>query len=303
MSESPVAPPSRLGDRSVPDGWAVVERQGIGPFTTRAVLEDGGGHRYTWTSRRHRKQLGLLALGGRRRRLLREGLQRVGVRTWAMGAAFALGSVCFALGSLPLFFDRTEPSTVALVFFVGSLLFTTAAYLQFHESVAAPADVGPDARPLAPLAALAGLRPRSIDWWASLVQLIGTVMFNLSTWSATRQDLDVDQQRRLIWAPDVVGSVCFLLASWLAYAEVNDGVRPRPDGSVGWWIAALNMAGSIAFGLAAVGARYLATTGEPANIALVNAGTFLGAICFLAGAVLLPVEAARDRVEADDAAA
>ena len=65
---------------------------------------------------------------------------------------------------------------------------------------------------------------------------------------------------------------------------------PRRDGSVGWWIAALNLTGSIAFGAAAVAARYLHTTDEPANIALVNLGTFAGALCFLAGAVLLPVE-------------
>jgi hypothetical protein len=93
----------------------------------------------------------------------------------------------------------------------------------------------------------------------------------------------------------VGGSICFLVASWLAYSEVNRGVWPRSDGSIGWRIAALNLAGSLAFGLAAIAARYLPTTGEPANIALVNAGTFLGGVCFLVGAVLLPVESARDR--------
>lgn len=88
--------------------------------------------------------------------------------------------------------------------------------------------------------------------------------------------------------------MCFLVASWLAYAEVNRGVLPRTDRSVGWAVAALNLLGSIAFGLAAVGARYLHTTGEPANLALVNGGTFLGAVCFLVGAAMLPVESARD---------
>ena len=55
------------------------------------------------------------------------------------------------------------------------------------------------------------------------------------------------------------------------------------------------MAGSVAFGAAAIAARYLHTTGEIANITLVNVGTFVGALCFLAGAVLLPVESARDQ--------
>ncbi|MBK9558021.1 MAG: hypothetical protein IPO44_00030 [Candidatus Microthrix sp.] len=51
--------------------------------------------------------------------------------------------------------------------------------------------------------------------------------------------------------------------------------------------------GSIAFGVSAVAARYLPTSGQPANIALVNASTFVGALCFLGGSMLLPVEAAK----------
>ena len=106
--------------------------------------------------------------------------------------------------------------------------------------------------------------------------------------------LSLEQERRLIWAPDVVGSICFLVASWLAYSEVNRGVVPRSDGSIGWRITALNMAGSVAFGVAAVASRYVRSDGQIANVPLVNAGTFVGACCFLIGAVLLPVESARE---------
>ena len=63
-------------------------------------------------------------------------------------------------------------------------------------------------------------------------------------------------------------------------------------------VAALNMLGSVAFGISAVAARYVPSTGESANLALVNLGTFLGAVCFLVGAVLLPVESARERSSA-----
>ncbi len=137
-------------------------------------------------------------------------------------------------------------------------------------------------------------KPRRLDWWAAVVQLVGTVLFNISTFAATREGLDVDQLRRLVWAPDVYGSVCFLVASGLAWSEVNRGVRPRPDGSVGWRIGLVNLVGSVAFGISAVAARVLTTTGEPANIALVNLGTFVGAVGFLVGALLLPVESAAD---------
>ena len=124
-----------------------------------------------------------------------------------------------------------------------------------------------------------------------MIQLAGTVFFNISTFAATRDDLSLEQERHLIWAPDVWGSVCFLLSSWLAFTEVSPRLGRREPG-VGWWIAALNLAGSVAFGAAAIASRYLTTTGEPANITLVNLGTFAGALCFLAGALLLPVESA-----------
>ena len=52
------------------------------------------------------------------------------------------------------------------------------------------------------------------------IQLAGTVFFNVSTFAATRDDLSLEQGKQLIWRPDVLGSVCFLVASWLAYSEV-----------------------------------------------------------------------------------
>lgn len=190
--------------------------------------------------------------------------------SWAMGSLFAIGSICFAVGSLPLFFDAVSPSVVATTFFVGSIFFTSAAYLQFR-----------------------GAPPRSTDWWAATVQLVGTVFFNVSTFAATRSDLSTEEDRHLVWAPDVYGSICFLVASWLAYAALNRGIRPRSDHSVGWRIAAVNLLGSIAFGASAIAARIEPSTGEMADIPVANLGTFAGAVCFLLGAALLPVQSAR----------
>ncbi|GIG20450.1 hypothetical protein Cch01nite_11740 [Cellulomonas chitinilytica] len=276
----------------LPAGWTAVRTRGPGPFVTHAVLERPDGVQVEWTSRRHRKGLGLRAPGAARAR------GRASASSWWIGSLFAIGSVCFALGSLPLFFDAVPERAVGWTFFVGSIFFTSAAYLQYDEAVHAPADVVTVQRRPRRLASLLHWHPRRIDAWAATIQLVGTVFFNISTFAATRADLAVSQERHLVWAPDVLGSVCFLVASWLAYSEVNRGVLPRPDRSVGWWVAGVNLAGSVLFGAAAVGARYLRSTGELANVALVNAGTFLGAVGFLVGAALLPVESARDRAEA-----
>ena len=131
----------------VPHGWQVIETWGPGPFTTHALLEQPDGTRVEWTSRRHRKRLGLLAREHHPDgRLVRRLGGRASASSWWMGALFAIGSVCFAVASLPLFFGNVDPAVVGWTFFVGSIFFTSAAYLQFRESVSSPTGVEPTSR-------------------------------------------------------------------------------------------------------------------------------------------------------------
>ncbi|MCZ7531263.1 MAG: YrhK family protein [Acidimicrobiia bacterium] len=213
----------------VPEGWRVLETWGALSFITHALLERPDGSRVEWNSRRHRKHLGLRAARGTYLADLE--LRRGGhasASSWWMGALFMIGAFCFALGSFPLYFDNVDAEVTAVTFFVGSIFFTSAASLQFHEAVGAPTGVEPGAPPPLGYRSFLGLEPHRIDWWSSAVQLVGTVFFNVSTFSATRSDLSLQQERHLIWAPDVWGSVCFLIAGWLAYSEVSP---PAPRGS------------------------------------------------------------------------
>jgi hypothetical protein len=290
VTDPPV--PRRLG-LDIPEGWRVGHSSGPPLFVTRALVTRPDGTEIDWSSRRHRKHLAPV-VAVRHRGWQRPRVAGASRSSWWMGGLFMIGSFCFGLGSLPVFFDHVDGEVVAWVFFVGSIFFTTAAYLQYRECVAAPSTIDPSGPRPHGLGAFLGYRPHSLGWWATTVQLAGTVLFNVSTFAATRDALTLDQERRLIWAPDTGGSICFLIASWLAYVEVAPRLWHRPRGDLGWEIAALNLVGSVAFGLAAIGARYLTTTGEPANITLVNLGTFVGAVCFFLGALLLPVESASD---------
>jgi hypothetical protein len=103
-----------------------------------------------------------------------------------------------------------------MVFFVGSIFFTSAAALQWLETI--NADPGPALR-RGTLRVLT-FEPRRIDWWSSGVQLVGTVYFNVSTFHALQAGLDAGGYNRLVWKPDALGSVCFLVSGYLAYAEV-----------------------------------------------------------------------------------
>jgi peptidoglycan/LPS O-acetylase OafA/YrhL len=120
----------------------------------------------------------------------------------------------------------------------------------------------------------------------------GTLFFNVSTGSALRADLSATAAHQHVWRPDAVGSACFLVASALAWLEVCHGWagwRPR---SWSWWITLVNLIGSVAFGVSAVAGYIDPATGQLRNAERSNLGTLIGAVCFLAGALLLLPERA-----------
>ncbi len=128
--------------------------------------------------------------------------------------------------------------------------------------------------------------------------MIGTLWFNRTTLSALLVGLGASSNHHPVWRPDALGSVCFLVSSWLAWGEECHGPFAwRPD-RISWWITALNLVGSVAFGVSAI-ASYVTSSGQLLSLALTNLGTFVGAICFLIGAVLLLPERTLEEPEAE----
>ena len=182
-----------------------------------------------------------------------------------MAILFAGGSACFVVASLPGFVQLVGSEVVGVVYFVGSLQFTAAAAIQW----------------------LATIRRFGLDWWASGIQFVGTLLFNRNTYDAMQAGLDASSYDRLVWTPDVLGSICFLVASYLAYAQVSGGFVRRPRRDRESVIAVLNLAGSVAFGIAAIAAYWVPTSGSVLDLAAANGFTALGGLCFLIGALLL----------------
>lgn len=228
-----------------------------------------------WESRRHRKHLREEASHGSTWWAPR-------ARGWWIAVLFAVGSALFALGVLPRYATAVGLRWDTGTFFLGSLFFTAAAFLTYREAVdAAPAAENPSRR------RVFVVQPRRIDWWATAVQLVGTVYFNISTGVAMRVGLAAPVEDRYVWRPDAIGSVCFLVASALAWLEVCHGwVAWRPR-SWSWWITLVNLLGSIAFGVSAVAGFVIPATGELRNAERASLGTFVGAVFFLIGALLL----------------
>jgi hypothetical protein len=217
-----------------------------------------------------------------------------------MSVLFSIGALCFAVAAVASQW-ATPREWIDVTFFVGSIMFTSAAYLQYLEAVNVERGLGRQGRrrrwrP-------ASWEPRRIDWLAALVQLIGTLSFNLSTFAAMHHGLTVHQTNARVWAPDAFGSICFLISSELAYAEVCHRWICLRMRSLPWRIVALNLLGSIAFGTAAIASLVEPSTGLPASARIANAGTALGGVCFFVAALALMPEAAQEERTAQGASA
>ncbi len=174
-----------------------------------------------------------------------------------IGVLFMIGSACFAVASLPAA-SRLSETAVGIVYFTGSLFFTTAAFEQLRVA-----------------------RGRGTEVWAAGIQFAGTLFFNVTTFFGMYDHLSTHTSNLLVWSPDVFGSVCFLASSVLAEVAVLHAVLVVRRS------ATLNLVGSVAFGISAVAAYVIPDTNELVNASLATSMTLVGALCFLWAARIL----------------
>lgn len=171
-----------------------------------------------------------------------------------IGVLFMIGSACFAVASIPGASDLV-PKAVGVTYFAGSIFFTTAAFEQMRTSPANPNEA-----------------------LAAVIQFAGTLFFNWNTFGGMREALGGTDRDLLVWTPDAVGSACFLVSSVLA------AVAARAESANARRIAAVNLIGSIAFGLSAIAAYTVPDTGELLDASLATSMTLAGAVCFFVAA-------------------
>lgn len=273
---------------ATPAGWRVTASRGVGPFTTHVTWRRPDGRLVEWSSRRHRK-------GRSRLSHHREGVWWAPRRaSWWIGILFAIGSTCFLVAPFPGFVELVGSGADGMVFFVGSIFFTSAATLQWLETI--NVDPGSDTRHAR--FRVFTFEPHRIDWWACGVLLIGTLFFNVTTFQALQSGLDAHSYDKLVWRPDAAGCICFLVSGYLAYAEVCGDALWTRQRSLDWKIAAWNLVGCVAFGIAAIASYWVPSQGSVLDLAADNAFTAFGGLCFLVGSVLMLPESAAARAEA-----
>jgi hypothetical protein len=260
------------------ENWSCKNKEGTGPFVTRAIFKDRDGSTIKWCSRRYRKQQSPLNLSSDSTWWAPHSI------SWWIGIFFAIGSILFALGALSFYIHISGRYYDSYTFFIGSLFFTAAAFLQYLETVNTPHNLNLNVHERFKLFTW---EPHRIDWWSTIIQLLGTVFFNISTWAALQFYLKIRIMDQMVWGPDAYGSICFLLASVLAWFEVNHSLWSWKPRSIPWLITVFNLVGSVSFGVSAVASYIFPSTGLARSVFITNLGIFVGGLCFFMGAVLL----------------
>jgi hypothetical protein len=214
--------------------------------------------------------------------------------SWWIAVFFIVGSACFAAGSFasnwPQYWptDLTGSRVISIIFFTGSLFFTTAAGLQLLEAINGDvADIAASGSTAHRSWRWFAWKPHNAGYSASLIQFVGTLLFNLNTGDALLSQLTTPEEEILIWAPDVIGSICFLVSSYLALVEVSHRFWSLQPAQLNWWIVMINLLGSIAFMLSALYSYQAPSGGGAEWLWGANLFTLLGAMCFFVASYLM----------------
>lgn len=204
--------------------------------------------------------------------------------------AFIVGGSLFCLGALLAQANVGGPRLAAAVFLAGGVFFTTGGYASVLQVANAPRGADPDGVVRAARWRWWSSEPGRLDWASAVALFVGTLYFGASLLVALIGDLTIAQIHRLVWSPEVIGCVLFLLSGHLALTEMH---RDRPRGrraDLGWWIVVVNQAGSALFMAAAIAAFVRPTTGDELAVGIANWATFAGAACFAAAGVMQEFE-------------
>ncbi|WP_081235673.1 hypothetical protein [Streptomyces viridosporus] len=266
--------------------------EGAGPFTTRLTWGLPGGGTAVWESRLARRR-GILAVrppGAPRSRHTRAdevALRRLRRLNAVAATAFVIGGALFAAGAGVAQLGSGDATTCASIYFAGGLFFNTGGYVSLLQVVNAPRHVpGGEGRLVTPGWRWWSYEPTRVDWSSAFVLFVGTLVFAVDLLDSFLQGLSVQQVNRLIWAPDVIGCVLFLVSGHLAFVEVCHGRFCLRRRSLGWWIVAVNQFGSVLFMISAIAGFTRPATGSLVSAGVANWATLIGASCFSLGGVL-----------------
>ncbi len=200
--------------------------------------------------------------------------------------AFVFGGSLFAFGAALAQGDVGGPRLAAAVFLAGGAFFTTGAYAGLLLVANSRHGEDPDGILRTAPWRWWSLEPGRPDWAAGVTLFVGTLFFAASLFDALIGDLSVAQIHRLVWSPEFVGCILFLVSGQITLAALWRARHRAAPERLDWLMALINQLGSILFMVAAIAAFVRPATGDALAVGVANWGTLTGALCFaVAGAL------------------
>ncbi|MGW7487410.1 hypothetical protein [Streptomyces sp. NPDC054786] len=269
--------------------------EGAGPFTTRLTWRLEAGETAVWESRAARKR-GTLAVRpagateSSARRADTATLNRLRRLNGIAAVSFTVGGTLFAVGAALAQFSSVSSTVTATIYFIGGALFTLGGYASLVQTINAPRRESTAGSLTTHHFRWWSYEPGRIDWLSTFVLFAGTLVFGINLLDSFLQGLTTRQMNRLIWAPDMIGCLLFLISGQLAIVEVCHRPLCLHRRSLGWWIVAVNQLGSVLFMVAALAAFTRPETGSLVSVGIANWGTLTGALGFAVAGVLQAFE-------------
>lgn len=303
---------SRRYGPSAPEDWTPVGSGGPAPFVSWSSYRLTDGSEYRWQAQRQRKSAGPQLFYADRvgLRTTRRGEPITAVSPWLRfwaphrlawwcAIVFIVGSSLFVVGAAgslaPSAFGGQHRMSVFAesCYFTGAVLFTIALYGQLLEAINTDEYIGPHREGRAParfrwvIPQLADLG--RLDVLTALVFLAGSLTFNYETIGSLGSLLHL-LPRAGLWQATMIGSVLFLIASFLQFIEAGNRYFSVEFRDVSWWIGALFIIGSISFvigSLPGLGTPGFPSAAQDAGALIVKLGFLTGGLAYLAGSYLM----------------
>ena len=219
---------------------------------------------------------------------------------WWTAVLFDVGSLCFVFSSIcefiPSIYTSLHLNTgyVGWTAFVGSVFFTVGSVAGVLEVLKAPlmakwypmkwkeeqkindrgkqladdkaAAATPQSAPPAP--SFASLLAR-LDFWVTIIQLVGAVAFNINTFAFSGSfELSTAQLNGLVYFCDIFASCCFTISGYLSVMEVTHSFLPlssdplKDVSSLEWYVTIQNFLGGLGFLLNGIVLIYYPNAGQ-----------------------------------------
>ena len=267
----------------LPSDARVQHTGGRGSLVSRVRWQHPDGSTATWESRTARKR-GFIEVvrDGIVKRILARPAVAVRLRRCndLSGISFFLGGALFTLGAVLAQYDGGGAAHHRLDVPGRRLLVLHRCLCGAGAGAELARKIGVDGALVARPWRWWAYEPHRPGWIAAFVLFCGTLAFAISLVDAFLSGLSAGQINRLIWAPEMVGCVLFLVSGHIGIIEVCHGRFRLMPSSLGWWIVMVNQIGSWLFLLSGLAAFVRPVTGEVISVGVINWGTALGAACF-----------------------